>query len=116
MDEKRIEILAPGDVRRALTRTGDVRSDVAFQNDVNALLARFEQMAIPWRALSDTTPTEPSRPIITDATPAPRVMEVRPANAEAPRMGLPTPRRTRTLDGIGLAPLVVKNPRRAART
>lgn len=92
----KIEILASGDVRRALTPEGDLRGDVAFQNDVNALLARVEQMSVPWRALSDGT-SAPARRVVADATPLPRVM------------GLPTPTRTRTLDGIGLAPLVISN-------
>jgi hypothetical protein len=93
----KIEIVASSDVRRALTPAGDLRGDVAFQNDVNALLARVEQLAVPWRALSEGTPSAPARRIVADATPLPRVM------------GLPTPVRTRTLDGIGLAPLVISN-------
>ncbi len=98
----KIEILASSDVRRALTPEGDLRGDVAFQNDVNALLARVEQMSVPWRALSDGTPSAPPQRVVADATPLPRRI-----------MGLPTPTRTRTLDGIGLAPLVVANVARA---
>jgi hypothetical protein len=94
----KIEIVASGDVRRSLTREGDLRGDVAFQNDVNALLARVEQMAVPWRALSDATPGRPSRRIVAEATPMPS----RTVEGTAPA-------RTRTLDGIGLAPLVVSN-------
>jgi hypothetical protein len=93
----KIEILASGDVRRALTPEGDLRGDVAFQNDVNALLARVEQLSVPWRALADATPGEPPRRIVAEETPLPRVVA---AAVTA---------RTRTLDGIGLAPLVVAN-------
>jgi hypothetical protein len=99
----KIEILASGDVRRALTPEGDLRGDVAFQNDVNALLARVEQMSVPWRALSDGTPSVSPRRVVADATPLPRLSGVTGV------MGLPTPMRTRTLDGIGLAPLVISN-------
>jgi hypothetical protein len=102
MNGPKIEIVASVDVRKTLNRAGDVRGDVAFQNDVNALLARFEQMAVPWRALTDERPSEPARPIITDATPGPQPLAKQVA-------------RTRTLDGIGLAPLVVKNPPRVRR-
>lgn len=108
----KIEILASSDVRRALTPEGDLRGDVAFQNDVNALLARVEQMSVPWRALSDGTPGAAPQRVVADATPLPRVVGL--------PMGLPTPMRTRTLDGIGLAPLVIskavaKAPRTTAR-
>ncbi|MDB4980263.1 MAG: hypothetical protein JWM82_1015 [Myxococcales bacterium] len=99
----KIEILASSDVRRALTPQGDLRGDIAFQNDVNALLARVEQMSVPWRALSDGTPSPPPQRVVADATPLPRLVGV---------MGLPTPARTRTLDRIGLAPLVVAKTQR----
>jgi hypothetical protein len=86
----KIEILASSDVRRALTPEGDLRGDVAFQNDVNALLARVEQMSVPWRALAEGMPSAVPQRVV----------------AGLP-MGLPTPLRTHTLDGIGLAPLVI---------
>jgi hypothetical protein len=35
------------DVKRALTEQGDIASDVAFQNDVNALLAAVSRLAQP---------------------------------------------------------------------
>jgi hypothetical protein len=104
MSGTKIEILASGDVRRALTPEGDLRGDVAFQNDVNALLARVEQLSVPWGALADATPgAEPPRRIVADATPLPRVVGL-----SAPA-ATPQATRTRTLDGIGLAPLVVAN-------
>jgi hypothetical protein len=40
-------VAALRDVRRALTVEGDVASDIAFQNDVNALLATVARMAAP---------------------------------------------------------------------
>ena len=82
-DVTRVDIVAPNEVRRALTAGGDFRGDVAFQHDVNALLARIEQAAIPWRSLAEATPSEVAR--------------------------------TRTLDGIGLAPLVVERLPRVER-
>jgi hypothetical protein len=84
------EILAAGEVRRSLADGSDIRGDVDFQNDVNALLARVEYLQMPWRSLSDIEPAPMSSAIVPDATP------------------LPVVARTRTLDGIGrLAPLVV---------
>jgi hypothetical protein len=41
----KVSISALRDVRRALTVQGDVASDVAFQNDVNALLAVISRLA-----------------------------------------------------------------------
>jgi hypothetical protein len=61
MSGVKIDIVASVDVRRSLTDEGDLRADVAFQNDVNALLARVEQVAVPWRALSDSIPLSPAR-------------------------------------------------------
>jgi hypothetical protein len=43
MDEPDFEILPAGQARRALTK-GEIKSDVAFQNDVNRLLAALEQL------------------------------------------------------------------------
>ena len=50
------------DLRRALTVEGDVASDVAFQNDVNALLAVIARLA-PGPAAADDFPLVPARPI-----------------------------------------------------
>jgi hypothetical protein len=93
MRELETKILAAGEVRRSLTDGRDVREDIDFQNDVNALLARVEYLQMPWRSLSDLNPAPLPDPIVPDAT--------------------PLPVRTRTLDGIArLSPLVV-SPRAA---
>src|SRR5215831_15824983 len=90
MKELEMAILAAGDVRRMLADAQDIRGDVDFQNDINALLARVEYLQMPWRSLSDLSPAPLPSAIVSDATP------------------LPVVNRTRTLDGIGrLAPLVV---------
>lgn len=34
-------------VRRAVVPEGDIRGDIAFQNDINGLLARFDAQATP---------------------------------------------------------------------
>ena len=46
------ELVAVSQVRRALTVPGDVRSDVAFQNDINRILARIAQVPVPFRCLA----------------------------------------------------------------
>ena len=43
MDDADIMIMNVGDARRTLTG-GDLRSDVAFQNDVNQLLATLDEI------------------------------------------------------------------------
>jgi hypothetical protein len=53
MDDPDFEILSVDQARRALT-DGDIKSDVAFQNDVNRLLALLEQL---W----DVAETQPAR-------------------------------------------------------
>jgi hypothetical protein len=65
--------LAAGEVRRALARASDIRGDVEFQNDVNALLARVEHLQMPWRSLSDVSPSPIASAIVSDATPLPVV-------------------------------------------
>jgi hypothetical protein len=50
MDDADIIIMNLGDARRTLTG-GDLRSDVAFQNDVNRLLATLDELC---DAASDT--------------------------------------------------------------
>jgi hypothetical protein len=47
-----VEIVPAPYVRRTLTTPGDIRSDVDFQNDINSLLARIEEVRVPWQALS----------------------------------------------------------------
>jgi hypothetical protein len=63
--------MAATEVRRSLTADGDLRSEVDFQNDVNALLARVEQWQMPWRSLSDLSPAPLASAITADATPLP---------------------------------------------
>jgi hypothetical protein len=69
--ETETEILAASEVRRSLTRDNDIRGTIAFQNDVNALLARVEQMQMPWRSLSDLEPAPLASAIVADTTPLP---------------------------------------------
>jgi hypothetical protein len=71
MKELEIKIVAAREVRRSLTKAEDIRGDVAFQNDVNALLARFEHLQVPWRSLSDLNPAPLASAIRADATPLP---------------------------------------------
>ncbi len=40
-------------IRRILTQPGDIRSDIDFQNDVNRLLARIEEVRMPWRSAAE---------------------------------------------------------------
>jgi hypothetical protein len=47
-----VEIMTAPNVRRSLTTPGDVRSDVDFQNDINSLLARIEDVQLPWKAVA----------------------------------------------------------------
>jgi hypothetical protein len=92
MKETETAILAAGEVRSSLAE--DIRGDIDFQNDVNALLARVEHLQMPWRSLSDLSPAPLASAIVADTTPLP----------------VAVPARTRTLDGIGrLAPLVVSS-------
>jgi hypothetical protein len=41
----RVSIAALRDVKRAVTVRGDIASDIAFQNDVNALLAAVSRLS-----------------------------------------------------------------------
>ena len=43
MDDQNYEIMSIAEARRALTK-GDIRSDVAFQHDVNRLLATLDDL------------------------------------------------------------------------
>ena len=51
MDDPLIKIVSAGEARRVLT-AGGIRDEVAFQNDINTLLARLEEKTIALRALS----------------------------------------------------------------
>ena len=55
MKRRHTEILAARDVRGSFSPAGDIRSDVAFQNDVNSLLARLDRWVLPWTGMSDDT-------------------------------------------------------------
>lgn len=102
MKELEIEIVAAGEVRRSMTPDGDLRGDVAYQNDVNALLARVEQWHMPWRSISDISPPPLESAIVADATPmpslvrpsigklAPLVVTKRPYAAAAPSIAVPS--------------------------
>jgi hypothetical protein len=57
-DDPHIKIVSAAEARRALTG-GDIRDDVAFQNDINTLLARLEEKVVPLRALC--APIRPKR-------------------------------------------------------
>jgi len=47
-----VEIVAAPSVRRSLTTPGDIRTDIDFQNDINNLLARMENLPLPWKAVA----------------------------------------------------------------
>jgi len=55
MNDPQVRIVTAAEARRALTN-GDIRSEVAFQNDINTLLARLEETKIPLLALSRPQP------------------------------------------------------------
>jgi hypothetical protein len=58
----RVSISAVTEFKRALVRDGDIAGDVAFQNDVNALLAAVSRLSAPTptieeaRALAEPAP------------------------------------------------------------
>ena len=98
MREPDVQIVRASDVRRSLTRPGDIRTEIGFQNDINALLARFDEVRVPWQALAGPTPTlRPS--VVADTTPIPS--PARPA-PRLHRIDVTMPR-LRVLDG-GVAP------------
>jgi hypothetical protein len=101
-------VLPAQNVRSSLTTPGDIRSDIAFQNDINNLLARIEEVKLPWTAASllvsfgmeGAVVAQPRRHSVTiplrifdgGAVPArASVTEARPAEAAA----VPAPRRMR---------------------
>lgn len=51
MEFPQYDIVAATGVRRAVVPAGDIREDIAFQNDINLLLARLEATNPPLRAL-----------------------------------------------------------------
>jgi hypothetical protein len=63
-----IRTLTIQEVRRSLVAWGDIRNDVAFQNDVNSLLAGLERIEPPWRSLGANLPdTRDARRLATAA-------------------------------------------------
>jgi hypothetical protein len=55
MNDPQVKIVTAAEARRALTK-GDIRDEVAFQNDINTLLARLEETRVPLQALSGPQP------------------------------------------------------------
>ncbi len=51
MKSSSIDFVHAAGVRRAVVPAGDIREDVAFQNDINILLARFDAKIPPLTAL-----------------------------------------------------------------
>src|SRR3954463_14309672 len=80
--QPQMQIVRATDVRRSLTIPGDVRTEVAFQNDINALLARFDEARVPWLPLGSTLPAL-TIPMAPDATP---VLMLKPAARRSRRV------------------------------
>jgi hypothetical protein len=86
-----VEVLPAQSVRSSLTTPGDIRSDIAFQNDINNLLARIEEMKLPWTAASllvsfgaeTESVAQPRRPSV---TPPLRVFDGGAVAGRAPAM------------------------------
>jgi len=51
-DSTTVEIVHSRDVRDSLVKHGDIREDIGFQNDINALIAAVDRPVAPWRALA----------------------------------------------------------------
>jgi hypothetical protein len=51
MDFPEYDIVVATGVRRAVVPAGDIREDIAFQNDINLLLARLDAANPPLKAL-----------------------------------------------------------------
>ncbi len=51
MDEPNTQVISASEARQVLT-DGDIRSDIAFQNDVNRLLAMLDEL---WDGRTQTT-------------------------------------------------------------
>ena len=52
MRSPNVEIVPAPNVRRSLTTPGDIRTDIDFQNDINNLLARMENLPLPWKPMA----------------------------------------------------------------
>ena len=55
MDTQDIKIIATTEARRALTG-GNIRDEIAFQNDINTLLARLEEKQFPLKLDAGANP------------------------------------------------------------
>src|SRR5262249_34843518 len=116
MSQIDIQIIRAADVRRSLTKPGDIRGEIGFQNDINALLARFDEVRVPWQALSGPTPTLPVS-VLADPPPppaAPPPGAARPHAVRITRMDVGLPR-LRVLEGgaaptLGLLTVTVPEP------
>ena len=68
MELPEYDFVAAAGVRRAVVPAGDIREDIAFQNDINLLLARLDAANPPLKALgwvreavqAEPEPTPPS--------------------------------------------------------
>jgi hypothetical protein len=60
MSRSNVRIVAASEARQALTE-GDFRSEIAFQNDINSLLASLEEREPSMRALARPQPAPPAR-------------------------------------------------------
>jgi hypothetical protein len=60
MSRSTVRIVAASEARQALTE-GDFRSEIAFQNDINTLLAALEEREPAIRALARPQPAPPAR-------------------------------------------------------
>jgi hypothetical protein len=70
MNLPQYDIVAAAEVRRAVVPSGDIREDIAFQNDINLLIARLDAGKTPLKALGwireavTAEPTFPSEPVL----------------------------------------------------
>ncbi|HEX3696789.1 MAG TPA: hypothetical protein VH374_15520 [Polyangia bacterium] len=82
----RVAVGSVSEIRKALTVDGDIRSEVAFQNDVNAILATVGKLT----ALGPATVVEEDVPISITPVPAaitPVPMAITPTLRRAPAGG-----------------------------
>jgi hypothetical protein len=78
-----MQVVRAAEVRRSLTPPGDIRSEIAFQNDINALLARFDELKVPWQPLGGTLPALPPS-VVADTTPVPALRPPRRGRGAEP--------------------------------
>jgi hypothetical protein len=106
--EGQMQIVRAAEVRRSLTVPGDIKSEVAFQNDINALLARFDELKVPWLPLSGTLPAS----VVADTTPVPSIAKPsrrpRRQDAPAPRFRVVGGGAAPTIDLLAVTPSPVR--------